>query len=346
MRYGASPSNLLEWLAFALGQVPLPVLDTIVPLLQARALMAAAEHGVLDAIAERARTSADLGLELGLDAECVGLVLRVLQAMGYVAGDDGSWTLTSTGARHFGKGAAQSFDAFVRYGPAQYRMIDRIDDVLRTGKGIDFHDHHTPQEWTAYQRAMLDNARGFAWFVRDHLPVPGGAKSCLDIAGAHGMVGAELCRKHPPMRATVLDRPEALATARSIAEAGGWTDVVTFREGNLLHDDFGADVDVVLLCNVLHHFDASTNALTLTRVRRAMKPGAVVGIFDIEPPEPHAAPDASADALALYFRITSTSTCFRGRDFVEWLSAAGFHDARIVRSVKMPSRVLVHARNL
>lgn len=345
MRYKASPSNALEWLALTLGRVPLPVLDTIVPLLQARALMAAVQHGVLDAIAEGERSSEELGRELGLDAECVGLVLRVVQALGYVAVDRGRWALTSTGARHFGKRAVHSYDAFVRYGPAQYRMIDRIDDVLRTGRGLDFHEKHTREEWNAYQRAMLDNAQDFAWFVRDHLPVPAGARSCLDIAGAHGLVGAELCRKHPPLRSTVLDRREALEIARGIADAGGWADVVTFREGDLLDDDFGGEVDVVLLCNVLHHFDGSTNALTLARVRRAMRPGAVVGIFDIEPPEPDAPPDAAADALALYFRIISTSTCFRARDCVQWLSAAGFRDPKVVRSVKMPSRMLVHARN-
>lgn len=345
MRYGATPSNAFEWLALTLGKVPLPILDTTVPLLQARALMAAAEHGVLDALAKVARSSEELARELRLDAECVGLVLRVVQSMGYVALQGERWVLTSRGARHFGKGAVESYDAFVRYGPAQYRMIDRIDDVLRTGKGIDFHGTHTEEEWTAYQHAMLDHARGFAWFVSENLPVPEGARTCLDVAGAHGLVGAELCRKYPPMRSTVLDRAEALATARAIAEAGGWSEIVTFREANLLEDDFGTELDVVLLCNILHHFDASTNALTLARVRRAMRPAGVVGIFDIEPPSPRAPPDASADAFALYFRITSTSTCFRGDDYVEWLSETGFRDIKVVRSVKMPSRLLVHARN-
>lgn len=345
MRYGASPSNAFEWLALKLGKVPRPILDTIVPVLQARALMAAAQHGVLEAIAKGARSSRDLASELGLDAECVTLVLRVVQSMGYVAPRDDRWALTPAGARYFGKGAVESYDAFVRYGPAQYRMIDRLDDVLRTGRGIDFHQTHTPDEWEAYQRAMLDHARGFAWFVAEHLPVPEGARACLDIAGAHGLVGAELCRRHPPMRSIVLDRAEALATARGVAESGGWADVVSFREADLLEADFGSDFDVVLLCNVLHHFDAPANARTLTRARGAMKPGAVVGIFEIEPPELHAAPEASADAFALYFRITSTSTCFRGRDYLEWLSSAGFRDARVVRSVKMPSRMLVYARN-
>jgi SAM-dependent methyltransferase len=344
MRYGVSPSNLLEWVGLRLGKVPVPILDTILPLVQARALTAAVHYGALDAIAESALSNDDLAKKLGVDADCLRLVMRVLQSMGYVGLNDGRWALSRMGARYFGKRAVESYDAFVRYGPAQWTMIDQLEAVLRTGAGIDFHDRHTPEEWTAYQHAMLDNARAFAWFVTEHLPVPPGARQCLDVAGAHGFIGAQLCRSHPPLHSTVLDRAEALRTARPIAEKGGWTDVVSFREGNLLNDDFGSDIDVVLLCNVLHHFPAPTNVETLRRLRKATKQGGIVGIFDIEPPESSAAPEAAADAFALYFRITSTSTCFRGRDYVEWLQAAGFREPKVVRNVKMRSRMLVHAR--
>ena len=114
-----------------------------------------------------------------------------------------------------------------------------------------------------------------------------------------------------------------------------------FREADLRTDDFGRDVDVALLCNILHHFPASENVAILKRLKKAMKPGGSVGIFDIETPSDDATPDAAGDAFALYFRITSTSTCFRGDDYVTWLREAGFADAKVIRSVKMPSRMLV-----
>ena len=71
--------------------------------------------------------------------------------------------------------------------------------------------------------------------------------------------------------------------------------------------------------------------------------GGSVGIFDIEVPADSAGPEAAADAFALYFRITSTSSCFRDRDCESWLSQAGFRAPRTIRSVKMPSRMLVVA---
>ncbi len=155
--------------------------------------------------------------------------------------------------------------------------------------------------------------------------------------------GAELCKRHPGLHSTVLDLPAALKTARPLAEERGYTDRVTFREGNLVTDDYGRGHDVVLLCNILHHFSQETNLAILEKAHAALRPGGSVGIFDIEAPETAAPPEAAGDGFALYFRITSTSACFRGRDYEAWLSQAGFRSPRIIRSVKMPSRMLAVA---
>src|SRR5262249_43318988 len=156
--------------------------------------------------------------------------------------------------------------------------------------------------WRLYQAAMLENARGYGWFIAERMPVPRGATQCIDIAGSHGYVSAALCRRHRGLRATVIERRGALGIARPLAADGGHADLVLFREGDVLSDSFGADVDVALLCNILHHFSADVNRNILRRVHTALKPGGTVGIFDIETPAAESRSDAAADALALYFR--------------------------------------------
>jgi SAM-dependent methyltransferase len=261
--------------------------------------------------------------------------------MGYVEQHADAWQLSSLGERYFGKGAVEPYHGFVEYGASHWGMLDQLEKVLRTGEGIDIHTTHTAEEWNAYQRAMLENASAFAWFVAENLPVPGGAKRCLDLAGAHGLVGAQLCARHPGLSATVFDLPPALATARGLAKERGYTDKVSFREGDLVRDPYEPDQDVVLLCNILHHFPIETNRAILRKVHAALRPGGVVGIFDIETPEPAAGPEAAADAFTLYFRVTSTSSCFRGHDYENWLNASGFQSVRTIRSLKMPARMLV-----
>lgn len=339
------PTRLIEWLAVQLGKAPQPVFDTLLAPVQARALIAAQRAGVLARLGQGAASVELLASELDLDAECLGLVLRTLSAMGYVRRGQGDrYRLTATGLRHFAASASVPCSAFVEYGAAQWAIVEQLDQVLRTGRGIDFHDCQSADDWEAYQRAMLENARTFAAFMAEKVPVRPGATRCVDIAGAHGYVGAALCRKHRALRSTVLDRAEALPHARELARVHGFDDVVTHSACDLRTDALGEQVDVSLLCNILHHFSAAQNRAILARVRASMVPGGTVAIFEIETPGEHAAPDAIGDGFALYFRISSSSTCFRGEHYVGWLRDAGFRDVRALRSARLPSRVLVLGR--
>lgn len=344
MRYGATPRNFGEWMAFRLGKVPVPILDVVLAPVQMRALVAAERAGVLRRLARGGATTSVLAKELSLDGECLRLTLRVLRSMGYAELSGERWELSAFGRRHFGERAEESYAAFVEYGAPQWEMIARLDDVLKTGEGVDFHDTQSEADWDSYQRAMFENARGFSWFVRENLPVASGARRCLDVAGSHGWVGVDLSRAHAGLRTTVLDRKEAIARAGPIADANGYGAEVDFEAFDLRKDEFPPGADVALLCNILHHFSADENRDTLKRLKRALAPGASVGVFEIETPADDAPPDAAGDGFALYFRITSTATCFRGDDYASWLTEAGFAEVRVVRSVRMPSRMLAIGR--
>jgi SAM-dependent methyltransferase len=344
MRYGTIPKGLKERLATVLGVVPYPMLDVLVAPMQARALIAAERAGIFKALGEERASTPALAKRLGLDGSCLDLVLRLVSSMGYVQRRGSAWSLSPLGRKHFGVGAPRPFGDFVAFGAPQWDWISRLDDVLRTGQGVEIHRTLKAPDWNLYQRAMAEGARDFAAFVAREVPVPSGARLCLDVAGSHGLVGAALCRAHPGLQSIVLERGEAIPEARTLAEAAGVADVVSFRECDLLKDEFGEAADVVVLANILHHFSPEEIRAILARARRALKPGGSIGIFDLEAPRPEAPPEAAGDAAALFFRITSNSGCFTGDDYVAWLRGAGFSKPRVVRSLRLPSRLLVVAR--
>lgn len=344
MRYGTIPKGLKERLARALGVVPYPMLDVLVAPLQARALIVAERTSVFNALAERGATTADLAKRLALDESCLDLVLRLLSSMGYVKPRAGVWSLSRLGRKHFGAEASHSFAGFVAFGAPQWEWISRLEEVLTTGQGVEMHRSLTGPDWSLYQRAMAEGARDFAAFVARELPIKDGAQLCLDVAGSHGLVGAALCRVHPGLRSVVLERGEAIPEARRLATQAGIDDIVSFRECDLLTEEYGDDADAVILANILHHFSPEVNRGILGRAKRALKPGGSIGLFDIEAPRPGAPSEAAGDAAALFFRITSNSACFSGADYLRWLKEAGFVEARVARSVLLPSRLLVVAR--
>jgi SAM-dependent methyltransferase len=320
------------------------MLDVLVAPLQARALIAAERTLVFKALAEKGATTSELAKTLSLDESCLDLVLRLVSSMGYVERRTGQWSLSRLGRKHFAPGASHSFSSFVAFGAPQWEWISRLEEVLRTGRGVEMHGSLGREHWSLYQRAMAEGARDFAAFVAREIPIAAGARLCLDVAGSHGRVGAALCRAHPGLRSVVLERGEAIPESRRLAAEAGIDDVVSFRECDLRKDEYGENADVVVLANILHHFEPGVNRDILSRARRALKPGGSMAIFDIEAPRPGAPPEAAGDAAALFFRITSNSACFTGDDYLRWLKDTGFEEARVRRSLLLPSRLLVVAR--
>ncbi len=204
---------------------------------------------------------------------------------------------------------------------------------------------HDAAEWSTYQAAMLENARRMAPLVATMVPVKPGAQRLLDIAGSHGLYGALIARAHPPMQSQVLDLPQAVEQARQLASAEGLDDVVTYRVGDALVDDLGADNDVVFLGNILHHFTPQQIRELLARVRRAISPGGTVAIWECcQPAADDAHPDLLGDAFALFFRLTSSARCYTVHEFISWLSDAGFTDVRAQPVPVMRSLTLVTGR--
>jgi hypothetical protein len=241
-------------------------------------------------------------------------------------------------------GSPKEMTGFVLWNYTQWEFAGHLEALIQTGKGVEFHETlDDPDAWAHYQKAMLETARFDASIVAKHVPVRQGATRLLDIGGSHGLTGAAICRKHPPMRSTVIDLPAAIPHAAALARHEGLADIVEHKAGDLRHDDFGAGWDVALLANILHHFRPDEMIAILTRVGAALGPDATVAIWERERPGRSAAP-GQGDGVALFFRLTSTAGAYSGDEYAGWLKQAGFVRTKIVRPRLSPGNVLVVGR--
>jgi len=344
MQYGAIPTSFVERLALAFGMVPIPVLDTLFAMLKARAVMAGVSLGIFEGLARESHTAASLAAALTLDADCLDMLLRTLVYCGYLelAGD--RFSLSPLGKRSMVNGSSRDLTGFVHWNYTQWDFAEHLEALVRTGEGLDFHSTmKDPAAWGHYQKAMLETARFDAPVLAKRVPVRRGATRLLDLAGSHGLLGAAICRLHPPMRSTVMDLPAALAHARELARAEGIADLVQHRDGDLMRDDLGSGWDVALLSNILHHFVPTDISDIVTRVHRALADDGTVAIWEIERPRRDARP-SEGDGVALFFRLTSTAGAYSGEEYAGWLQQAGFRAIKIVRPRLSPGSVLVHAR--
>ncbi|HYV66183.1 MAG TPA: class I SAM-dependent methyltransferase [Myxococcales bacterium] len=345
MRHKIVPESIGEALALWAGKVPLPVVDALFPLVKARSLMAAEQLGVFEALRQEPQSPAGLARRLRLDEESLGLLLRVLAASGYLEHRQGAYRLSPVARKTLVHGGRLDSRGFLRFNYAQWRFLECLEDLLRTGCGLDLHaSMQDAGEWESYQRAMMEIARMHAPILARHLPVRPGAALLLDLGGSHGVLGAALCRRHPPLRSRVLELPAALEPARRLAREEGIGDLVEHVGADLRTADLGSGADVVLLSNVLHHFSPEEGRDLVRKAWRALGPGGTIAIWDVDRPPEGAQPQMGTDVLALFFRLTSGSRCYSAGEFRGWLLEAGFAAPHTVRPPLAPLYALLHAR--
>ena len=275
MRFRTVGDGLLEKAIVASGIVPAPLLDGYA-MATTQALLVAVKVGLFEALGEGPCSATEVADRCGIDPRATEKLLNLLVAMGYVAVAPESRYRSSRTARRWLTGARSLRDS-VLMKEVEWRWLEGLEDFVRTGAHRDVHETMSRADWSLYQRGMRSNASVVAPLIARRTPVPEGATEMLDIGGSHGYFSVAICRRHPGLRATVLDLPEAVEFAAPLLEAEGMGDRVSLRAGDAITDDLGTDAyDVVFMMSLVHHFDDATNRALMQKAARALRPGGVM----------------------------------------------------------------------
>ncbi len=342
MKVGARPENALEWIAQKLDLAPTPIADTHVAFTAARAIMAGTSLGIFDAIANGARSDAEIASACRTDTRATRSLLDCLVSLGYLR-------FTAAGrydnAKHVKKwllvDAPRSVRDKLLFQRIEWTFLSRLEDFVRTGTGLDLHASLDEEGWRLYQDAMRALAANTAPAIARRIPVPRGAARMLDIGGSHGLHSVALCRRNPRLTSEILELPDAIPSSREILEREGLGDRVRHRTGDALREDLGANVyDVVLVSNLVHHFSSEQNEALARRVARALRPSGVFVIADFEKTKSPGAGGAIGGTMDLYFALTSTSGTWPVTTMRAWQRAAGLVALPVRRILEMPGTVL------
>jgi SAM-dependent methyltransferase len=323
MRVGLMAENPVESAVLASGIVPTPMLEAYAPM-YARAIVVATKLGVFDALRDGERSAASIAETCRTDPRATEKVLNLLVTMRYLRHREGTYTLARQARRWLLTDSPTSVRDVILMKELEWSWIDRLESFVRDGKPLDVHGTMATDDWKAYQRGMRAQANPLATWLARRLPVPAGARDMLDIGGSHGFFSVVLCRRHPALRATVLDLPSAVEHAAPLLEREGMGERVVLRAGDALVDDLGdAAYDLILIFSLVHHFDDATNRQLVSRAARALRPGGYLVIGDaLRPPSPGKGGQQGA-FFDLYFALTSQSGLWSFDDMRAWQVAAG-----------------------
>jgi hypothetical protein len=203
-------------------------------------VLEAAHHWPATGGRRRRGTARQVAEACGTEPEATGKLLFALAGAGYLKAADGSYKLTRLSRKWLLSGGKASLRDKLLLQFEEWDFLARTGEYLSSGEPLELHGgllDDAGQE--AYQRGMRSMAGALSWELIRRFPVPEGARDMLDIGGSHGHYSCELCRRHPGLRATVLDLPEAVAHAAPLLAGEKLGDRVVHRAGDALTDDLG-----------------------------------------------------------------------------------------------------------
>jgi SAM-dependent methyltransferase len=326
---------------------PDPFLDSFTGLVVARALSTATMLGVFDALAEGPACPAELAERLALDPLGTETLLTTLLTLGYLeAEDDGRLRNSAVSARLLVASSPESIATFVgAQGDLHWQVLDLLPEAVRDGRAYSMHEERRGEDerWAAYIRGLFEISRPEHDANAALVPVED-PRRLVDVAGGHGGFAMAMCRRHPDLRATVLDLPPSVAVGRRIVEEEGYEERVGFEEGDVFEVGLGEDLDVVSVFNLVHHLPEQRNRELCRMARAAVRRGGCLVIGDSARPEPGEGVSEHGAVSSLLFYAWSHSRNFKPSEIRAWIDEAGFGSVEVHRNERSPWRVVVVGR--
>ncbi|MFE2062436.1 methyltransferase [Streptomyces sp. NPDC059467] len=296
-----------------------------------QAVRTMAELGIADHLATRPGLDTDtLADRTGTDPDALRRLLRYLATLGLLTASDGTYHLTALGEPlRSGSGSELSLHPLaLLYGGPFYDSFAGLPYAVRTGQEAFAHRHgqhhfpyfaERPELGDLFHRAMSASADMFT-------PVPdlvdfSGVRRVADIGGGNGALLGRVLRAHTHLEGVLLERPEALAAARS--QLTDLADRVTFTAGDFT-DSVPPGADVYVLSRVLHDWPDDHCLTILRRCAEAMRPGTELLLVERLLPNPEDPTPSPTPAWDIHMLCNVGGREREEAHYWRLLNAAGF----------------------
>jgi ubiquinone/menaquinone biosynthesis C-methylase UbiE len=328
VRLGAKPEGVVERVGVLANMLPVALGESMFGMPVARSIQVAQRTGIFAALSERPHTAAELAERLELQPTPTGLLLDVLTSLEHVRLDGDRYELAPRARKWLQPGGDRYVGDFVADTSNYWEWWGGLERLIRSGESIELHrrDPDDPR-WEDYIRGQYQLARLSSDEVAKAVALPDEPTSLLDVAGGHGEFSMALCRRHPGLRATVVDLPGSVRVGREIVAEAGMSDRVDHVEGDMFEADLDGPHDGALLFNIVHHLSPESARKLFERIRAVLRPGVPLCVLDLYDRPPGKQP-SSASMLGLFFHLTSGADTYTADEVSDWLGRSGYENVK------------------
>jgi len=270
--------------------------------LASKALFAALEIDLFTKIAGGTATLAGLAQATGTAPNRLRTLLTALKATGLIAEAGGQFANAPATAAYLVAGAPGDFRDYVRVvnGGFLYEGMRHLDKALR-GERIfpdkGFYEGIVYSEGgvgaAAFSAAQHAGSLGPARLLAKRVDLAG-ARRFLDAGGGSGAYSHAVIRRNPGLRATILDFPETVDTARRYASDAGLSERIDHVPGNAITTEWPGGQDAVLMSYLWSAVGGDDIRILARRAFDALNPGGLVLVHDFMVDDAHDGPDFAA----------------------------------------------------
>ncbi len=298
---------------------------------QTAALKAALELGVFTAIGNGCVTASAIAVQCDTSTRGMRMLCDALVVFEFLVKAEDSYGLTAESAMFLHAQSPDYLGGVTDYllSPMMAEAFAHLTTAVRKGgtalknDGFLASDH---EAWLRYAQAMTPVIQLPARLMAEQIDVRADRPlKVLDIAAGHGLFGIAFAQRNVHTHVTVLDWPNVLSVAKENARKLGVWDRFSVVEGSALTVDFGANYDVVILANLLHHFDRETCVQVLRKVYGCLAPGGCALILEFVPHADRVTPPEDAAFVLVVLATTPGGDVYPFKELEAMCCDAGFN---------------------
>jgi precorrin-6B methylase 2 len=299
---------------------------------QSQPMLAAAELGVFETLAESGKSASQVSDALETDLRATELLLNALAAQGVLDKSGEVFSITRELEPLLTGRDETSVMPMIRHHTTCAHRWDTLAEVVRTGRPV--HDETALPRTEEGLRAFIQAMHVVGREVADGIVAamrPERFRRALDVGGGSGTYTHALLSAVPQMRVTLFDLPDVVGMARERLQKSGLLDRVQIATGDFYVDSLPGGHDLVLLSAIIHQNSPVQNRALYEECLGALEPGGSLVIREILMDETHTEPPGGALFAINMLVATAGGGTYSYEEIRCDLELAGFVDVEMIQ---------------
>lgn len=312
-----------------------------------KTLFAALNLDLFSRLSPGAKTLAELTDEMGIARHRLLTLLTACVSLGLISQEQGRYANSPASQAYLVRHAPAYFGDYFRFQIDRqiYPLLLNLDQALQGCATRNLYEQmNDPTEADYFTRAQHAGSLGPAAVLQKLVDLSQ-ARRMLDVAGGSGAFTITLCRRHPQLRATILDFPAVIEVAKRFVREAGLDNRVDYIDGNAVTQEWPRSQDVVLMSYLLSGVAGSAIGGLFTKAFHALEPGGLLVIHDFMADDDRSGP-RNAALWFMTFLFDPDAISFTPSELVVLVEGAGFVDATVRDLIPGITRLLIARKPL